>query len=120
MVENRPDPFKGYEPNITRTHPFNFICRAMECSQSAPPEGIDFEGMGSINPFYSRKIKDEMKLDYARPNSLPVTAVSPEDRQPIQSEGVIDKGRGRGRRWLHEALGGFLPHHRVERRRSGC
>ena len=66
----------------------------MERSKSAPPEGVDLEGEGAINPFYSRKLKDEMKLGYARPVSLPVAAESPEDRQPIQSEGAIGKGRG--------------------------
>ena len=36
-----------------------------------------------------------MKLGYyARPEFLPVAAVSPDDGQPIQSEGVIGRGRG--------------------------
>ena len=65
---------------------------AMDRARSLPPEGSELE-RGNINPFYSRKLKDEMRLIQARPDSLP-EAVSPVEFQPIRSEGVIGKGRG--------------------------
>ena len=64
----------------------------MDRARSLPPEGSELE-RGDVNPFYSRKLKDEMRLIQARPDSLP-EAVSPVEFQPVRSEGVIGKGRG--------------------------
>ena len=65
----------------------------MERAHSAPPEGFGTDdGGNNINPFYSRKLKDELRLVRARPETLP-EAVSPVEPVP-RSEGMIGKGRG--------------------------
>ena len=64
----------------------------MERAHSAPPEGSE----NAINPFYSSKLQNEMKLVRARPHTLPqvVSPVEPSEPLPIRSEGAIGKGRG--------------------------
>ena len=57
----------------------------MDRARSLPPEGSELE-RGDINPFYSRKLKDEIE-----PDSLP-EAVLPAEFQAIRSEGVIKGG----------------------------
>ena len=54
----------------------------MERAQSAPPEGAGID-VGSVNPFYSQKVKEEMRLVRARPDTLPEAAVSPVEPVPI-------------------------------------
>ena len=48
---------------------------------------------GGINPFYSAKVKEKIRLVQARPDTLP-EAVSPIEPLPGRSEGSIGKGRG--------------------------
>lgn len=50
---------------------------AMDRARSLPPEGSELE-RGNINPFYSRKLKDEIE-----PDSLP-EAVSPVEFQAME------------------------------------